>query len=409
MGHEPKLPKKLRELAAVPAQGSEAESGFLLDVADRVEFLEDALRIARTTMSDYGIEWADSGKITKLPHLVHQERFDEIERKGKAAEVRVADLEQLYEAACGRLVELGETEVPLVPRGVGAREDRANPRPSAPRPEEAPPADGVGRRLLPGSNGVCEKHGETLVQIWRCEEPANMNGAPRSVCPECIEERAEKVERSLAKINDIRDSIVGSGTVNWSEHVYPLVAVLDEAGFEGKSHEEVSKDFGTVLERLTKLEARYERLKILWRTRRNLFRTEREVARLANDRANGFFERWAAVVALARDTLRPFARLFETSMHEVMIDNVMLTRADARAAFDVLTKCDRVAQLTIDVTSKAEEWVDGWNGIVPPEYGIDNIDVLRAHCEKMRALALALKDAVEARRVGLRDEKGETT
>lgn len=46
-----------------------------------------------------------------------------------------------------------------------------------------------------GARGRCETHDEPLVLVWRCEEPANMNGAPRSVCPECLEERAERAER----------------------------------------------------------------------------------------------------------------------------------------------------------------------------------------------------------------------
>jgi len=38
---------------------------------------------------------------------------------------------------------------------------------------------------------------------------------------------------ALGKINDIRNSIIGCQTVNWSEHIYPLVAALEGAGIEG--------------------------------------------------------------------------------------------------------------------------------------------------------------------------------
>lgn len=54
---------------------------------------------------------------------------------------------------------------------------------------------------------------------------------------------------ALAKINAIRNSIIGLQSLNWSEHVYPLVAALDEAGIEGMEYPEARKYFGTLLER----------------------------------------------------------------------------------------------------------------------------------------------------------------
>lgn len=41
---------------------------------------------------------------------------------------------------------------------------------------------------------------------------------------------------TLIKINDIRNSIIGCQTVNWSEHIYPLVAALEKAGIEGAGY-----------------------------------------------------------------------------------------------------------------------------------------------------------------------------
>lgn len=43
---------------------------------------------------------------------------------------------------------------------------------------------------------------------------------------------------ALDKINAIRNSIIGFQTVNWSEHIYPLVAALKEAGLDGLPYHE---------------------------------------------------------------------------------------------------------------------------------------------------------------------------
>lgn len=65
-----------------------------------------------------------------------------------------------------------------------------------------------------------------------------------------------KLEAALAKINNIRNSIVGLQTINWSEHIYPLVAALDEAGVEGLPYEQARPHFGTMLERTVAAEDR---------------------------------------------------------------------------------------------------------------------------------------------------------
>ena len=77
------------------------------------------------------------------------------------------------------------------------------------------------------------------------------------------EARAE-VERLRAfgeKVNAIRDSIVGAQALNWSEHAYPLVAALDEAGFVGKGYEIARANLGTLIEQIKKAEAEVERLR----------------------------------------------------------------------------------------------------------------------------------------------------
>jgi hypothetical protein len=61
-------------------------------------------------------------------------------------------------------------------------------------------------------------------------------------------------DAALRKINGIRNSIIGLQALNWSEHVYPLVAALDEAGYEGMNYPEARANYGTLLERAVKAE-----------------------------------------------------------------------------------------------------------------------------------------------------------
>ena len=60
---------------------------------------------------------------------------------------------------------------------------------------------------------------------------------------------------ALTKIDAIRNSIIGLQALNWSEHVYPLVAALEEAGFEGMDYPEARENYGTMLERTNAAEA----------------------------------------------------------------------------------------------------------------------------------------------------------
>ncbi len=74
-------------------------------------------------------------------------------------------------------------------------------------------------------------------------------------------EENKQLKAALDKINLIRNSIVGLQTINWSEHIYPLVAALDEAGcVVGMSYPENRKNFGTMLERTNTAEALLDEL-----------------------------------------------------------------------------------------------------------------------------------------------------
>ncbi|MGL4809235.1 MAG: hypothetical protein ACRC4O_10870, partial [Giesbergeria sp.] len=67
-----------------------------------------------------------------------------------------------------------------------------------------------------------------------------------------------RARAALATINGIRNSIIGSQSINWSEHIYPLVAALDGAGFSGESYPEARANVGTSIERIAALEAEIE-------------------------------------------------------------------------------------------------------------------------------------------------------
>lgn len=65
----------------------------------------------------------------------------------------------------------------------------------------------------------------------------------------------ETAERALAKINVVRNSIIGLQKFNWSEHAYPLVAALDEAGVEGADYPEARANVGTLIEQIKAAES----------------------------------------------------------------------------------------------------------------------------------------------------------
>lgn len=73
----------------------------------------------------------------------------------------------------------------------------------------------------------------------------------------------EKFKKALHKINDIRNSIIGYQKINWSAHIYPLVAALNEAGFEGEGYEKSRLMAKTQLDRISDLEAQLVKAKEL--------------------------------------------------------------------------------------------------------------------------------------------------
>jgi hypothetical protein len=58
---------------------------------------------------------------------------------------------------------------------------------------------------------------------------------------ESAQSRIAVLESTLKKIDAIRNDIVGRQTVGWSRHIYPLVAALEESGFEGIGYEKAKE------------------------------------------------------------------------------------------------------------------------------------------------------------------------
>lgn len=77
-----------------------------------------------------------------------------------------------------------------------------------------------------------------------------------------IEER-DRYHAALTKIDAIRNSIIGFQNVGWSDHIYPLVAALHEAGFEGQGYKEASTEIRTMLAAERQAEAAQAEIAVL--------------------------------------------------------------------------------------------------------------------------------------------------
>ena len=85
----------------------------------------------------------------------------------------------------------------------------------------------------------------------RLREHANWSGPVSSNANACMQEAADHIEKltaALSKIDAIRNSIIGCQAMNWSAHVYPLVAALGDAGYEGQGYEEARAEASTLLD-----------------------------------------------------------------------------------------------------------------------------------------------------------------
>jgi hypothetical protein len=101
-----------------------------------------------------------------------------------------------------------------------------------------------------------------MIDIDAMERLANAGVTHLSEVKALIAE-VRALREALGSINVIRNSIIGLQTLNWSEHVYPLVAALDAAGFEGMDYPEAREFFGTMLGRCNAAEDDAERYRWL--------------------------------------------------------------------------------------------------------------------------------------------------
>lgn len=77
---------------------------------------------------------------------------------------------------------------------------------------------------------------------------------------EAAEAKIERLLAGLTAISAIRDSIIGFQNVGWSEHIYPLVAALHDAGFEGVGYDEARKNVSRTIDALAAAEAQRDKL-----------------------------------------------------------------------------------------------------------------------------------------------------
>lgn len=99
-----------------------------------------------------------------------------------------------------------------------------------------------------------EREGQSYYNILR-DGKAWMGSVERTLAIEIV-----KKLNALTKIDDIRNSIVGYQAINWSAHIYPLVAALEEAGIHGMGYEKASQMAKDQLARIKELEERIAEL-----------------------------------------------------------------------------------------------------------------------------------------------------
>lgn len=81
---------------------------------------------------------------------------------------------------------------------------------------------------------------------------AHMQGVAQSLQSQlaAANERCAELTGLGDKVNAIRNSIIGAQSFNFSEHAYPLVAALNEAGFVGLPYPEAKENLGMLIDQL---------------------------------------------------------------------------------------------------------------------------------------------------------------
>lgn len=120
----------------------------------------------------------------------------------------------------------------------------------ADQPPETPEA--LARRILAECTGFQR---DTLGRVCGIDVDEQLAAALIAQHTAELTARNQELTTALSKINEIRNSIVGYQSVNFSAHIYPLVAALNEAGFKGEGYEEARAKAQTQVERIASLEA----------------------------------------------------------------------------------------------------------------------------------------------------------
>jgi hypothetical protein len=118
-----------------------------------------------------------------------------------------------------------------------------------PNPPEARPPTKAELTYWTSLRSLAAPGPETLATVYRVAFPTLLEHTDRQA------RDLERLKAALAKISAIRDSIIGLQKINWSEHIYPLVAALDEAGYPGAGYEISRKNVGTLIEQINTAEA----------------------------------------------------------------------------------------------------------------------------------------------------------
>lgn len=128
--------------------------------------------------------------------------------------------------------------------------------PITPPPQCPNPKCGYDGKEHPAADGQAPEPGE----VFREGSPFLDDGT----CARCgviwWEHALRQAQTGLRKINAIRNSIVGTQSIHWSEHIYPLIAALNEAGVEGQPYPEARENIGTVIDQLAQANERIAEL-----------------------------------------------------------------------------------------------------------------------------------------------------
>lgn len=116
---------------------------------------------------------------------------------------------------------------------------------------DRPSADTLVSTVAPGD--VCWRTWPALETIGPVEQRSIAECESRRVDWRA---RALKAAGALGEINEIRNTIIGTQTVNWSRDIYPLVRALEDAGLKGEGAERARDKAVTLIEQRNRMRER---------------------------------------------------------------------------------------------------------------------------------------------------------